>query len=247
MNRKGERVNNAQLRENERCLKDFQRENLGASMSFDACMSADRGNRVLRARERTLTRESKKCDPLAVAPPFAYTDSATVNTAAVNEAQWLTREIFGAPQVDDADLATSAGDREKARCQLEMLRRADRLETAVLKELNKAKRKAIREETVDGNAALEAELWDVFASNQRVDRHQERLSDRVDRKCDALTDPLDTIFPGACGMGNPTLSEVEDCAIAAARCAACVKINAFDALNLDCDQADDQLPNGSCP
>jgi hypothetical protein len=246
MNKKGERVNNAQLRETERCLKDFQREKLDVSMSFDACMSADRSNRVLRASERTVTRESKKCDPLAVPPPFAYTDSTTVNTAAVNEARWLTREIFGDP-VDDADLATNAANRDKARCQLEMLRRADRLETAVLKELNKAKRRAIREETVDGNAALEAKLWAVFSSNQRINRHQERLADRVSRKCAALPDPPDTIFPGACGMGNPTLSEVEACAIAASRCAACVKTNAFDALNMNCDLADDQLPNGSCP
>ena len=40
---------------------------------------------------------------------------------------------------------------------------------------------------------------------------------------------------------------VEACAIAAARCEACLKINAFDDLNLDCDQADDQFANESCP
>jgi hypothetical protein len=40
---------------------------------------------------------------------------------------------------------------------------------------------------------------------------------------------------------------VEDCVIAAARCVACSKINAFDALALDCDQLDDQSANGSCP
>jgi hypothetical protein len=31
-----------------------------------------------------------------------------------------------------------------------------------------------------------------------------------------------------------------------ARCEACLKINAFDDLNLDCDEADDQNANGSC-
>jgi hypothetical protein len=35
--------------------------------------------------------------------------------------------------------------------------------------------------------------------------------------------------------------------IAAARCEACLKINAFDNLDLDCDQADDQTTNRSCP
>jgi len=29
--------------------------------------------------------------------------------------------------------------------------------------------------------------------------------------------------------------------------ATCRKINAFDKLNLDCDQADNQIADGSCP
>ncbi len=47
--------------------------------------------------------------------------------------------------------------------------------------------------------------------------------------------------------GASNLGDVEICVIAAARCEACSKINAFDDLNLDCDQADDRLANGSCP
>jgi hypothetical protein len=56
----------------------------------------------------------------------------------------------------------------------------------------------------------------------------------------------DAIFPGECSEEDSSLSEVEVCAIAAARCVACLKINAFDDLDLDCDQADDQNANGSC-
>ena len=40
---------------------------------------------------------------------------------------------------------------------------------------------------------------------------------------------------------------IQDCVIAAARCVACSKINAFDALALDCDQEDNQDADGSCP
>jgi len=68
----------------------------------------------------------------------------------------------------------------------------------------------------------------------------------VDRKCAALVAPLGTIFRGSCGTGNPSLNQVEDCVIAAARCEACLKINAFDDLDLDCDQADNQLLDSSC-
>jgi hypothetical protein len=247
MNKNGERVNKAQLRENERCLRDFQREKLGASMTFDACTTADRKGKVLRAEKKTATREGNKCGPPNAIPPFAYTGSATVNPAAVNGALALTHEIFGDPPVLDANLATRAADKETAKCQLEMLKRADRLENTVLKEVNKAKKKALKDESVDSVAAFEARLQTVFSSNKRVNSARDKLLKRVNRKCADLQAPPDTIFPGYdCGVVNPNLSEVEACVIAASRCEACVKINAFDALNLNCDQADDQTANGSC-
>ncbi len=116
-----------------------------------------------------------------------------------------------------------------------MLKRADKLENSVLKELIKAKKKALKDETVVSDAALEAKLWAVFSSNDRIDRTQDRLGRSIDRQCAVLQVPPGTVFPGKCGTGNPTLRQVEVCVIAAARREACLKINAFDALNLDCD------------
>jgi hypothetical protein len=234
MNKNGEKVNKAQLKENERCLRRFQAERLVAS-TFDACTTADQKGRVQRAEERTATREAKKCDPLDVLPRFAYTDSVTVNAAAVDGALTLMYEIFGGPPVLDDNLVTRAEDRGTAKCQLEMLKRADKLENTVLKEVNRAKRRALRDETVDSGAALEAKLQAVLSSNDRITRTEYRLERGVDRKCAALQAPPDTIFPGACGAGDPSLNEVEACVIAAARREACLKINAFDDLNLDCD------------
>jgi len=246
MNKNGEKVNKAQLRENERCLSDFQREKLVAPMTFDACMTADRRGKMQRAWERTAMRESRKCVSLYVPPPFAYTDSATVNAAAVDGALALASKIFGGPPVLDANLVTSADDKETAKCQLEMLKRADKLENSVLKEVIKAKKKALKDETVNSGAALGAKLWAVFSSNDKINSAQRMLLNGVDRKCAALPTPPDAIFAGECSEGGPSLSEVEACVIAAARCEACVTINAFDDLNLNCDRADDQDVNGSC-
>jgi hypothetical protein len=170
-----------------------------------------------------------------------------VNSAAVDGALALTYKIFGGPPVSDANLVTKTADKETAKCQLAMLKRADKLENAVLKEINKAKRLAIKEETTDTAAALEAELETVFASNAKVTRFQDRLVKQVDNACAVLQVPPATVFPGTCGAGTPSLRDVEVCVIAAARCEACLKINGFDDLSLDCDQADDQLSNGSCP
>ena len=247
MDKNGEKVNKAQLKENERCLREFQADRLVATMTFDACTTADEKGRVDRAEERTATREAKKCDSLDEPPPFAYTDSATVNRTAVKGALALTYEIFGGPPVLDDNLVTRAENKEMAKCQLEMLKRADKLENSVLKEVIKAKKKALKDETVNSGAALEAKLWAVFSSNDKINRAQDRLRKRVDRKCAVLPAAPDAIFPGACREGNPNLNEVEACVIAAARCGACLKINAFDDLNLDCDQADDQTANRSCP
>ena len=244
MNKNGEKVNRTQLKENEWCLNRFQRENLDQP-TFDACTTDDFRDRVTRAEERTVTREIRKCDPLVVPPPYAYTDAATVNAAGVNHALWLLYQIFGGPPVDDADLFTKATNNDTANCQREMLRRANNLENTVLRAVNRAKRQALRDETVDSKAALEDKLRDVLSSNARIKRTEDKLVRRVDRMCNALLALPDTIFPGVCA--NPDLSVVEDCVIAAARCEACLKINAFDALDLDCDQADDQdNTNGSC-
>jgi len=231
MNKNGEKVNRTQLKENERCLNDFQREKLVAPMTFDACMAADRKDRVLKAKAKTATQEAKKCDPLEVAPPFAHNDSATVNAAAVDGALALTRKIFGRSPVLDDDLATKAADKDMAKCQLEMLKRADKLVNTVLKEVIKAEKKALKDETVHSSEALEAKLQTVFSSNERIDRTQATLVKGVDKKCAVLQAAPDTIFPGACGEGSPNLNEVEACVIATARCEAW----------------DDRTSNGSCP
>ncbi len=247
MNKSGLRVNKAQLKENEWCLKNYQSDKLDPPATFDQCLTQDRRDKVQKAKEKTEAGQAKKCVPLNEPPAFAYTDAATVNAAAMDAALWINYVIFGGPPVSDSDLITKAENKDAAKCQLEMLKRADRLESAVLKQIYKAKKKALRDESVDSKVALEAKLGSVLSSNKRINKAEERLVNGVDKQCDSLQAVPGTLFPGSCGTGNPSLSEVEDCVIAAARCEACLKINAFDALNLDCDAADDQLTNASCP
>jgi hypothetical protein len=204
--------------------------------------------KVQKAEAKTVTREVKKCDSLDVPPHFAYTNSATVNAAAVDGALALANSIFGGPPVLDASLVTRADNRDTAMCQFEMLKRANKVESTVLKELVIAKRKSLRDQRVDSSAALEATLRAVLSSNKRITAVEGRLVNGVDRACNSLLASPGAIFPGSCGIDNPNdLGQIEACVIAAARCEACLKINAFDNLNLDCDQADDQNTNGSCP
>jgi hypothetical protein len=245
MNKNGEKVNKTQLKANERCLRDFQRRKLVGPMAFNACTTADKKGKVQRAAERTEEQEAKKCESLDVLPPFAYANSETVNEAAVGKALWLTYEIFGFP-VLDADLVTMADSKDTAMCQFEMLKRANKLENTVLKEVNKAKKRALKDEAVGNDTTLQARLQAVFSSNRNINRAQNMLASGVDKKCSTLQAHPDEIFPGRCSEGDPNLGQVEACVIAAARCEACLKINPFDAVNLNCDQADDQTDNESC-
>jgi hypothetical protein len=246
MNKNGEKVNRAQLMENERCLRSFQRDNLNEP-TFEACINVDERGRVERAEDRTTDREIRKCDSLDVPPPFAFTDAETVNAAAVDGALALTYVLFGGPPVLDADvgLPIDLDKLEAAQCQFEMLKSAGKLEKTVLKQVIKAKKRALKDDAVNSDAALEVRLVPVFISDKKISRAEAKLVKSADKKCDDLVEALDTVFPGSCG--DPDLGDVEDCVIAAARCQACLKINAFDGLNLNCDQADDHNVNGSCP
>jgi len=188
-------------------------------------------------------RENKQCASLEEPPLFAYTDSATVNAAAADGARALSYAIFGL----GADLATKAGGKAAASCQFEMLKRANNLQNTVLKEFNRAQKRALKDEAVGSATALEVKLQAVFASNGKIKRAQRMLTNRVDRKCAALETPPAMLFPGSCGESAPNLGAIEACVIAAARCEACGMINAFGDLNLDCDQADDPTVYGSCP
>jgi hypothetical protein len=169
-------------------------------MTVEACMAADRRGRVARAQEKTRKHEHHDCFragrgvrvtplvPLVPAPelpPFAYTDSAAVNQAAVDGVLALTHAIFGDP-VDDADLLTKAANPDGARCQKEMLRRANRVESTILREILRAKKIALEEATTDSASALAAELQkvflEVFVPNQKIVKAQDRLKMRVDEK-----------------------------------------------------------------
>jgi hypothetical protein len=241
MNKNGAKVNKAQLKDNEKCLKDYQKGKL--TTSFDVCITADRKDKVDQARDKTIVGETKKCATLLLPPPFAYTDATTVNQQAVVEALELTFGIFGFP-VQDTDLATKVDDKDTAKCQLGMLKGAGKLENTLLKEINKAKKEAIKLDSVNSASALETVLAAVFTANDKIAGAEVKFVKGVEKKCAALQDPA-TTFPGACA--DPDLGVVEDCVIAAARCQACLKIEAFDALNLDCDDLDDGAVNGSCP
>jgi hypothetical protein len=198
---------------------------------------------VQRAEERTGAGEDEKCGLLSERPPFGSTDAATVIAAAVDGAVALLHELLGDP-VPDASLHTTADDQAAAACQQVMVRRANKLYSAASREVIKFTRRALEDETVDGVGALEANLEDLLSSSSKIASTEQKLVKAVDRACGPVPDP-DLIFPGGCADAD--LGNVETCAIAAARCQACLTVNTSSDLDLDCEQLDDGTVNGSCP
>ena len=227
MNKDGQKVDNKQLKENEKCLADFQKGKLAGNI--ETCLTADLKNKVGKAQEKTAKDDAKLCNP---APAFAYTGAANVNQAAVDGPIDLIHDIFGDP-VDNAPIVPKAANKDTAACQFEMLKSADKLEDTVLKELNKAKKKALKEPSVNSAGQLEIALAAVLSSNQKILNKADSLRKKVDKKCGALTGDPGVLFPGICADAN--LGNIQDCVIAAAGCVACEKMNAFDNLNLNCN------------
>ena len=124
-----------------------------------------------------------------------------------------------------------------------MLKRAGKLEATVVKEINKAKKTALKDPAVNGASALETALAEVFSWNDRLAKTEEKLAGGWTRKCGSLASPA-TIFPGACAIRTCV---VEDCAIAAARCQACFGDQRVRRLEPGLRTADDRSANGSCP
>ena len=240
MNKNGAKVSRAQLRENQMCLRDHQQGTL--TTTFEVCSTDDRNKKMQKIDDKTVQRETKKCDSLPIAPPFAFTGSTTVYQAGVEGAMALTYAIFGGPPVLDTDLAKKPGDKDMAKCQLGMLRGASKLENTVLKQINKAKKQAIGLESVSASA-LETALTGILRADDKITGAEQKLVTGVAKKCALLRNPA-TAFPGACA--DPDLGVVAGCVIAAARCQACLKIEAFDGLHLDCDELDDGAANMSC-
>ena len=243
MNKDGQKVDNKQLKDNETCLKLHQKGKL-VPASVEECVLGDYKGKVAKAEEKTVKDDAKLCVPLNPQPPFAYTGAATVNGAAVLGPQRLLDDIFGRP-LDNSVLITKADNKETAACQLEMLKRADKLEDTILKEVVKAKKTTIKDPAVNTEEELETALGRALSSSKKITNTKQQLRDKVSKKCVNLAPAaVPATFPGECtGLD---LDTVEECVIAAATCVACKKINIFDALEINCDLLDNQADDGSC-
>ncbi|MFQ5666370.1 MAG: hypothetical protein ACE5I7_08040 [Candidatus Binatia bacterium] len=232
LNGRGAQVAAVRGKENRLCVKNAGKAKLPGTAT--ACLVAGRQIRVARAMKRTIDSEIDECT--GVAPRFAKTDAATVNQAAVGEEVNLTRDIFGADL--DAAIIPCNADRRACMCQYVVARDADKIARTMLKVFNTCAEDALKSGAVEAAAIAACPGTDP---NEKIPKAVARLSRDVGKRCNGVLS--NTAFPGTC-RGARYFS---GCVAERVACRTCLMVTAMDALETDCDQADDGVTNSSCP
>ena len=153
-------------------------------------------------------------------------------------ARYIARQLGMVPADDDSKARVLTGRDLSAMSAAELSEAVQKAEDALVKR--------VKDYFDIAWGDLRTELTRALGSQDaaQMAKAEQKLVKGVEKKC-ALLQEFAATFPGSCA--NAVLGNVSACVTTAARCQACLTINAFDDLNLDCDDLDDQNANDSCP
>ena len=207
-----------------KCLKNFAK---GREADFPACAFGD-DPQVAKAKSKTTRGEQKKCANVDFA--IGLGGASAANDAADQQAIAALGDVLGNPP--NPALKAEA---DLARCQAEVTKNLGRIEDALAKALNKAKKGALRGKSIP-QVASPAELAAVLGAtfgDPKVARTAAKAVGKINGRCPA--GDLSAIFPGVCDATSA--SALANCTSARARCRVCLAFEAADQLDLDCDAA----------
>lgn|GEM_PF-566872 len=236
VNKVAAKVSRAGVKVASGCLKAAAR---GDTASAQTCLGSDPRSKVAKVKAKLAATADKKC---AVAPPFGYTGATTAGDNAGAEAPALVASLFGADLASSA--LTSASDRDGARCQAIVLKGAGKVSATVHKQFSGCKKAALKAESLLSNEDLATCLGAVNTDTSgKLARAETKLASKIAGHCGSVS--LAGTLPGNCS-GSSTVGETSDCAVASARCNACLALNGIDGMAHDCEQFDNNLADGSC-
>lgn len=222
-------VGNQEQKANRKCIKD----NLSgdATTCVDA-VSAKAGDKELKVED--LFEAGGKCDPNAA---FGVNDDGTPagddgGKAAEEGTDDILREIWGNP-VD----GIVAGDK----CADAVAKRTGKIYDTILKGFRKCAKSQVSIATI---GTLEACVVTAIG-DAKVTTFAGKLSSDVTNKCNVSAPIVNGADDGECGA-EATQNDFSACALANAKCNACLSINEYTGGNADCDLLDDGSANGSC-
>ena len=230
LNAAGARVAAASALAATRCVRDACRGKLGESV--DACLSADRGGAIGRARQRTVIVGARKCKQ---APPFGPQNAQEVNDAFAG--LFRLKAVFGANLA--GVLQTTATDPAAAGCQIAIAKGLAAVTLAQVAEFNRCKQFKARHHKASALTPIALQTC-VGVDTGRLSRAQKAADALVTRKCNGVT--LATVAPGECAGAPDFLG----CVSREAYCGACNGLNGADHVGKACHQFSDGVATPYC-
>ena len=247
LNKNFAKVAKIQGKGNYGCIKDAARDRL-QGLSIADCLTADRRGKLASVKSKTQRDFDKSCTGVdrygqSHYPRFAATDVTTVNAAAEGSALGLISVLFG----DDlgAGLITEASDRYASKCQLSVLKSAQKCLDTTYGVFNKCKKIGLKAESM----VLSRDLAACVGADSRAKIARScapvggKIAKDLDRKCEAKGVVLASALVGCATSG---VTDTAACLASALACRTCLALNAADGISADCDLADDSLANSSC-
>lgn len=247
MNSDGVKVQAAQLKLNDGCVKDAVKTQLVPGPAADACIELDAKGKVAKKRASTTADITKKC---GTTPSIFFSGDTVTNDAAENGAKALVRDVFGPTLGALQSCDTNASE---CACQVKVINRLSKMERAMAKiwlQCKKAALKGSKEPFVPVGAITNAELeqcvtnaaltggLSVAADTKgKIASAKDQLRDSAEQFCGAGA--VDEFAGGECaGFSTPPTIDgagLADCMEELAKCRLCEMVNLTDALAIDCD------------
>ncbi len=261
MNKRGSLVVKEQDKADYTCVRDAGRGKVDAlgvppqAQTAEACLSNDVKGKVAKRTSDVSVHETQRC--LAAPeerPSIAYTNAFTVGSAAAAAGRGVAADVFG-PDLDAAIVSADV-DAAAAKCQQEVIKRANGVLDTLWKEALRHKKSVLRGDdrltgasgtAVGTDAELSSELIAYVLADPRgkIAKAATQLADKAAQRCATATTPLPQLFPGVCGAAAD-LAALTTCIAQRATGRFYASLAAFDGLTIDCDLLDDGLANLSC-
>ncbi len=229
-----------------------------AAVSAQSCLAADLKGKLAKAEAKLAEDADKFCTAPEAIPDFGVpTGSAALDISSEIRGQMngIVADLFG-PVLDGAAIDCD-DDKSGCKCQAKVLKDANKLASARLKEFLKCKKAALAASKdpfpsgADSASDLEDCVDEATApgsiaadSKGKIAKKVAKLALDIDTKCSPADVVSDEPFPGRCiglaGAALPTCIEQRGA------CRVCLLINALDGLDVDCDDFDDGLDNDTC-
>jgi cysteine-rich repeat protein len=228
VNGNGARVLKARNADNDTCYKATA---AGKQADFLACFGDDLKQKVSKAGAKTTNTVAKKCAGEGL-PSFAFTDAATVNTAADTESNDAFLFVFGAMPT----IVLKSTDKAAAGCQAAAVILLNRQIDTVAKEANRAKKAALKggkrgtPPPVCSGAQLADAIDAALTGNGKILAAAGKIASTLGKKC---TDGIvDANFD--CAGAATSVATLATCIETTALRAACGWMEAADTIDLAC-------------